>query len=523
MSDSSDTYRNPVLRGFNPDPTVLRVGDDFYLAASSFEYFPGIPIYHSRNLVDWRLVAHVLDRDSQLDLRGLDDSHGIWAPDLSYADGVFYLFATLRLNGSAPEAPGRLIRRQLVFTAGCPEGPWSDPSFIDVDGIDPSHFVDADGRRYMLLEPGMRLVPLSDDSLRAVGAPETIWPGTGERCPEGPRLLLKDGWYYAILAEGGTGYGHRISAARSRALRGPYEPSPYNPVMFQSDEASPIQRAGHGTLVETPAGEWWCLYLCGRPNGGRFTTLGRETALDPVRWTDDGWFTVNESRGPSLEQRRPAGLSAEAAEPAETVDRFAGPALALDWMWARNPRPGSWRILPGGGLELDASPVGLGSIHIDNMLLRRETELSYEARTLLRFGADNVREEAGLVCYAGFANWVSCCLSRREDGTPRGGEPAVRLVACRNGVREVLGQVPAGAGDMELRVVVEGQRRNFFCRPAGADPWTEVGTVEDARFLSGEAVTVGKAHTGTLVGLYATAGGTGRRSSARFDRFEYRA
>ncbi len=538
-------YRNPVIRGFNPDPSVVRVGEEFYLAASSFEYFPGIPLYRSRNLVDWTPIGHVVERDSQLDLRGIDDSHGIWAPDLSYHDGKFYVYATLRLNGLAKGAPGRLIRRQMAFVADRPEGPWSDPSFIDIDGIDPSHFVDDDGRRYLLLEPGVRIVPLSDDGLRAVGEPRTIWAGTGERCPEGPHLFKKDGRYYAILAEGGTGYGHRISVARSDSLYGPYEPSPYNPVMTQSDPSAPIQRAGHGKLVRTDAGEWWCLYLCGRPNGGQFTTLGRETALDPVEWTDDGWFTINRGRGPSTENRSPATPEAasDAAPASEMalapsgVDRFEGPRLALSWLWARNPVPGSWRLLPGGGLGLRAGNEALGSPHIENLLLRRETEFDYDASCILAFDPANKREEAGLAAYIGFANWISCCLTRRDDGSPRGREPSIRLCACVNGERRILADEPAvpaggqadadGSLQVELRISVKGQRREFFWRPAGNsgetadEAWRAAGTVEDARFLSGEAVVVGKAHTGTLVGLYATNGGTGRRSEARISAFSY--
>ncbi|HCM25537.1 MAG TPA: glycoside hydrolase family 43 protein, partial [Treponema sp.] len=303
---SPETYRNPVLRGFNPDPSIVRVGDWYYLATSSFQYFPAIPIYRSADLVEWEPIGHAIDRDEQLDLRGIEDSHGIWAPDLSFHDGRFHLFATLRLNGAAGEAPSRLIRRQMVMTAERAEGPWSDPVFIDIDGIDPSLFVDDDGSSWMLLEPGVRLFPLSADRTRVTGAGRTIWAGTGARCPEGPRMLKRNGWYYAMLAEGGTGYGHRINVARSRSLSGPYEECPRNPLLMQTDPAAPLQRAGHGQLVGTAADEWWCVYLCGRPNGGNFTTLGRETALDPVEWTEDGWFTINGGHGPSAVQRRPA-------------------------------------------------------------------------------------------------------------------------------------------------------------------------------------------------------------------------
>ncbi len=533
---SSLSYRNPIIRGFNPDPSVIRVGEHYYLATSSFHYFPAIPLYESQDLIHWRALGHVVTRDDQLDLRGLADSHGIWAPDLSYNDGVFYCIATLRLNGSASESTIRMIRRQTLFRALKPEGPWEGPQFIDIDGIDPSLFFDEDNRPYLCLEPGLRLIPLSAHSFTPIGPPETLWPGTGARCPEAPRLFKRGPWYYALLAEGGTGYGHRISAARAPYLRGPYEPSPYNPVLIQNDPASPIQRVGHGQFVEDLEGRWWCVYLCGRQNQGRYSTLGRETALDELSWTEDGWFLINGGGGPSLEAKSPSlqpqfmkSVDAKGAiagsDPNGThFDRFDAQTLSPAWCWLRNPRPNSW-FLSLGGLVLLAGNHSLDSIHIDNVLLRRETEFVYDAESLVSFEPDQDRAEAGLVCYLGVYDWIACGVSVKD------GAPIIRLSVSRSGMIQVLREIEApdearelGESWFRLRLSVRAQKRSFcvnVSNDASSAPFRQVGALDDCRFLSDEAVSIGKAHTGTMLGLYAVNGGTGCRLSALFREFRY--
>ncbi len=328
------TYKNPIRRGFFPDPSVIRVGDDYYMVNSSFQYFPAIPISHSRDLIHWEIIGHAITDSSYLDLSEIPDSHGIWAPDIEYINGTFYITATLRLSGEGKRG-NNVLRRQLIVSSKNPEGPYSSPSWIEVDDIDPSLFVDVDGTPYMVIAPACRLVELSPDLTRSVSEPKVAWGGTGERCSEGPHIFYKDGFYYAMVAEGGTGYGHGINVARSRNLFGPYEQSPYNPVMRQKDPASPIQRAGHGKLVQGSDGSWWCAYLCGRPNEGNYTTVGRETALDPVQWTDDGWFTINCGKGPSLEQKAPSLPQLRYVECDK--DDFNQNELNREWSFVRNP------------------------------------------------------------------------------------------------------------------------------------------------------------------------------------------
>ena len=220
---------------------------------------------------------------------GKKDAYSMWAPDCVEKDGQYYFY----FPDARAEGGGFAVG---VAVSDKPEGPYSKPVCLEVDDIDPSHFVDDDGKRYMIIAKAAKTVPLSEDSLSVAGDIKVAWDGTGERCSEGPHMLKKDGYYYAMVAEGGTGYGHGINMARSKELYGEYENSPYNPVMRQLDPTAPIQRAGHGKLVQDQNGQWWCYYLCGRPNQGNYTTIGRESALDPVQWTEDGWFTINNGK-----------------------------------------------------------------------------------------------------------------------------------------------------------------------------------------------------------------------------------
>ncbi|MBR1442528.1 MAG: family 43 glycosylhydrolase, partial [Firmicutes bacterium] len=360
-------YNNPVQRGFFPDPSVIRYGSDYYMVNSSFQYFPAIPISHSKDLVHWELVGHAISDPSYLDLSEILDSRGIWAPDISYHNGKFYIFATLRHNSEDKTVSP--MRSQLIMTADSPEGPYSKPVIIPLDDIDPSHFTDDDGRHYIVTAPGITITPLNDDCTQIAGETVQVWAGTGERCPEGPHILKKDGWYYAILAEGGTGYGHRINTARSRDLYGPYEPSPYNPVMKQNDPDEQIQRCGHGKIFQTQNGDWYCTYLCGRRNGGNYTTVGRETALDPVKWTKDGWFIINGGK-PSKEQLFP-DLEEKIYEK-QYFDDFDSDKLSLFWEWVRNPDEKNYSLTERKGyMRLYTSPYPMNDVHCKNILVRR--------------------------------------------------------------------------------------------------------------------------------------------------------
>lgn len=508
------TYSNPVVSGFFPDPSVIRVGEDYYMVNSTFQYFPAIVISHSRDLVHWEIIGHAITENEYLDLSEISDSHGIWAPDISYHEGTYYIFATLRQNnpGENEEWP---MRRQLMMKSHRPEGPYSKPVYLDVDSIDPSHFIDDDGTHYFAISPGVRIVKLKDDCTEITEGPVTIWPGTGRKAPEGPHILKKDGYYYAILAEGGTEYGHCITTARSRNLYGPYEPCPYNPVLVQTDPEAQIQRSGHGKLVQTPAGDWWMLYLCARPNEGNFSTLGRETALDPVQWTEDGWFVVNNQKGPSEIQTVPNLPEVKYEE--KYFDDFDSEQLALNWEFVRNPDPLAWSLKERPGFfRIWTGNYDLNAVQAKNTLLRREKHHQYTASVKLEFHPQQEGEQAGLTCYYGIHNHAKLFLTF-EEGLK------IKLVENRNKAVTCLGEVSGiRQTTVYLRIIVNKQVRDFLYSLDNIT-WHPVGRIEDARFLSDEGVLEGKHHTGTLVGVYANNGGNGNRIAADFDWFHYKA
>jgi xylan 1,4-beta-xylosidase len=506
-------YHNPVQRGFFPDPSVIRVGDDYYMVNSSFQYFPAIPISHSKDMVHWHLIGHAICDSDDLDLRDIPDSHGIWAPDIYYENGRFYIIATLRLNGDGKRG-NNVLRRQLLVSADEPQGPYTKPIWLEEDDIDPSLFRDEDGKLYMIIAPGVRAVPLSDDGSKIIGSSVTLWTGTGERCPEGPHLFRKNGWYYAVLAEGGTGYGHGINIARSRTMFGTYEPSPANPVLRQKDPHAVIQRAGHGKPIQASDGTWWMYYLCGRRNEGNYTTIGRETALDPIEFTADGWFTVNSGNGPSTEQKAPQ--LPVCAYPAKTRWEFDKPELDLEWEFVRNPDPSTYSLKERSGwLRIYTRDGQLSERRAKNTLVHREQELSYEAETKLEFMPTKNGEQAGLTCYYSTATYVRFSLCWEEGRK-------LQLVINRNHGEELIAQaVDIKESAIYLKVTTEGLKRTFSYSYDGL-VYETVGILENCIFLCDEGVPDDpKRHTGTLVGIYANNGGCGSRIPADFDFFSY--
>lgn len=514
-----DTYTNPVLPGFFPDPSVIRVGEDYYLVNSTFQYFPAIIISHSCDLVNWEIIGHAVTDPYALDLAHLDDSRGIWAPDISYHDGWFYIVASYRLNGIA--------QQHILMTSERPEGPYSQPAVVYEGGIDPSLFVDDDGSRYLLFNPGATLIRLNDECTRAIGKPVQIWEGTGRSSPEGPHLLKKDGYYYVILAEGGTGYGHCVTAARSTQLLGPYEACPHNPILTQTNPEARIQRAGHGKLVETQHGEWWIMYLCGRPLPGRYCTLGRETALDPVTWTADGWPVVNAGQGPSDVQRRP-DLPEIRSEQC-WFDDFDTPTLGRHWQFVRNPNDAFYSLTERPGyIRLWTLQYDLTTIHAKNTLVRREQHHCYTASTKLEFSPKTNGLQAGLVCYYDTLHHIRLSLVY-DNGLK------IRLWQTKAGEISVVGETPCASSPiLYFKVTVNREKRDFWWSTDSQD-WRLAGTVPDARFLSDEAggeyaatqtdvprMCRHKAFTGTMVGIYANNSESGVICPADFDWFEYK-
>jgi len=519
------TIHNPILRGFNPDPSILRVGADYYIATSTFEWFPGVQIHHSRDLVNWRLLTRPLDRVSQLNMAGHHASCGIWAPNLTWDDGVFYLVYTDVKTDAA------MIKdtHNYVVTAPASEGPWSEPTYLHSHGFDPSLYHE-DGRHWVLsMETdyrkgrsrfaGILIQEYLPAEHRLVGTPVKIFGGTSLGFTEGPNLYKKDGWYYLIVAEGGTSYGHAVTVARSRTLTGPYAADPAGPMLTsRRHPLDPLQKAGHGSIVEVPGAGWYIAHLCGRPipRKGR-CTLGRETALQQVFWTADGWPRVGPVAGRAAVTVPGPGLPAHPWPAAPIREDFDAPRLPLDFQTLRIPldsdalslteRPGFLRLK---GRE------SLGSRHIQALVARRQQAFRYRAATCVEFDPTYFKQSAGLICLYDHENFFYLKVGFDEN-LGRMVEIMTRISGTLDFPLANPVPIPA-AGRWVLAVAVDYDRLQFSHGPEGG-PLAPIGDVFDASILSDEYCREGK-FTGAFVGLCCQ-DLTGGRHHADFDWFEY--
>ncbi|MDR3688295.1 MAG: family 43 glycosylhydrolase [Fimbriimonas sp.] len=329
LTTTMSNLQNPIVRGFSPDPSVCRVNDDFYLVNSSFAYFPGVPIRHSRNLSDWELIGHCLTRPSQLPLVKIPIACGIYAPTLRYHAGKFYMITTNVAGGG-----------NFLVTATDIRGPWSEPVWIHVDSIDPSLFWDDDGTCYLTVNgASIRQAVIDPSTGKLLSELQPIWTGTGGRYPEGPHLFKRNGMYYLTVAEGGTEFGHMQTLARSAKPMGPFQPCPHNPILTHRSLVSPFQAIGHADFFDDGKGNWWAVCLGIRPKGYPEThCLGRETFLVPVKWGDDGWPVLGDSGRVPLALDLPVQRSA--VQPQYIV--FGSGGVPVDWSYLRNPRPQSY-------------------------------------------------------------------------------------------------------------------------------------------------------------------------------------
>lgn len=476
-------YRNPVCRGMHPDPSVVRVGEDYYMVNSSFIFFPCIPISHSRDLVHWRVIGYaVADAEwAEEHLGPLESGRGFWAPDISYHKGRFYICATLRLNDDAA-----CIQTQMVTSSERPEGPYDTPVIHPVRGIDPSIFTDDDGRRYMLLNRGARLMEISTAGTRCLSEPEMIWYGSSKHAPEGPHLLKKDGYYYCFLAEGGTGSGHMVTVARSKYLRGPYEDCPYNPILRQTDEAGALQCCGHGKPVSTPDGRWFMVYLCSRFLDGRWGMLGRETCLDELVWTPDGWPVIKGGRKPSTMAALPFG--------AENADEI-GPVDSADWMAPRSIDNTRIRVDTDGTIRIEGDGCDLSERDCRSLLVRWQPEFHFETEFEMFLpppddrGRRLANSEAGVTLYYDENTFIKFgAMDGQVFVKEYVGDGYVRQEAIQFDTDQTI--------SVRLKVVTEGLRRHFFLND------NLICSLDYVTCLCSEGFTGGKRFTGAACGVY---------------------
>lgn len=509
-------YRNPVLPGFHPDPSVVKVGDDFYLVTSTFSWFPGLPVFHSRDLVHWELIGHAIDRPGMVDLGGMRMvTDGLYAPAIAWHEGTFYIFNTcVRCGGN------------FYVTASNPAGPWSDPVWLDFEGIDPSLFVDGDGRGWLLNnglpEGGPRyeghraiwIQRFDFASGRLVGPRRMlvdggVHPEDNPIWAEGPHVYAHDGWYYLMPAEGGTADRHSQTIYRSRNPDGPYEPGPFNPILTQrdlpGDRPDRVEATGHADLVRLDDGSWWGVFLATRPFEDQLTLLGRETWLLPVRWVD-GWPRfLDRGEAVPMEAARPGLPEFAGADWSHWRERFDGPALSGEWIAMRNPSPAQWFALDRerGGLALVAGADAASSQGQPHFLGRRLRHPSAEYTARLAFAPEAEGDFAGLLAFASEENFLALGIELGGDGTRR---LAVRRRAGAdqgdNG--ELLAAQPLqGSGEVELKLAIDRGEAALAWRPAGGGAWRELAGGVDLRHMA--SVNSGL-FTGVTVGPYAVQG-----------------
>jgi alpha-N-arabinofuranosidase len=518
---SQNYYQNPILKGFYPDPSICRVGSDYYMVTSTFEYFPGVPIFHSKDLVNWKQIGHVLSRPSQLNLDSVRISGGIYAPTIRYHNGTFYMITTLI---------GMKQGGNFFVTAKSPAGPWSDPQWLPKEaiGIDPSLFFDDDGKVYytgnkkpinQAQETRYRQIWLQQVDLEKrtfVGERSIILEEGalhGAHNAEAPHIYKKDGYYYLVIAEGGTADNHAVTIFRSKNINGPYEGNKKNPILTHRHLGVnyPITATGHADFVDTQNGEWWMVLLGIRKYGGLHYNLGRETFLAKIEW-QDGWPIVNPGEGKVLAQQLKPNLPAFNITPENLRDDFSADTLYHYWNFLRTPRTDFWSLTKRKGfLRLQLAKAQVTELAAPSYVGRRQQDSSFVAETSLQFNPKKENELAGLVLM------MNGNFQYRLEKILHKGKSQVQLIKRFKGVDEVLNTIAVDKGEMVMGIQAKGQDLDFYIKQNGTKQ--NLATKADGRILS--VVNAG-GFTGVYIGLYASSKGIPSTNYADFDWFEYK-
>ena len=500
-------FTNPVIKGFNPDPSVCRVGDDYYLVTSSFQYFPGVPLYHSKDLINWEQIGHVLDRESQISLKNARSWGGIYAPTIRYHNGKFYMITT---NISS--------KGNFIVTTEDPRGDWSEPIWVDMPGIDPSLFWDDDGRCYYTgADGGAVFAEINPDTGKIIGEKKMIWYGSGGRNAEAPHIYKKDGWYYLVMAEGGTEFGHGVTIVRSRNVDGPYESAPHNPILThvgRNAQSNPIQCVGHGDIIQAHDDSWWIVALGVRTQCmmRQHHLLGRETFLAPVRWDTNAWPVVNGDGQlflsmdvPTLEQK-----PLPAKETEWEFDEVLGP----EWSYLRNPDMDRY-VIKDGRLRLYGTSIPLKSEEgSTTFVCYRQQDHNFAAETCLELTNAKKGDQAGLSLYMDTEAHYDIYLQKK------GGK---QFVTLRYSLGNMEHTEDFAVPSSKIHLKVSGNPDTYFLSwSADGQTWNEIGS-QKACYLSSET---NWGFTGIMIGLWAYSpekSGTVKPSdfSAAFDYFRY--
>lgn len=525
MNQPMVTYTNPVLPGFYPDPSVIRVGEDYYLAVSSFEYFPGLPIFHSRDLIHWQQIGHALHRTTQIDMSSRQSSQGIYAPTIRYHKGTFYLITT-DVYGIG----------NFYITAENPAGPWSDPIRIPYGNIDPSLMFDEDDKVYVTTQMGAdehsHIIQYEIDIAtgEALTEPVVVARGDGGVWTEGPHLYKIKGRYYLLCACGGTGSDHRSLVYRSDNPHGPFVMMPHPMLTHNQLKEHPIQNTGHAELIDDTEGNWWAMFLAVRPVDGQYSVLGRESFLAPVIWTEDGWPTIDNNEGTvqfemnvPLKSEGTAGSSSgstvylserqnwEYSGHSSWVEHFDAPFLSLRWTSMRtlledrislSERPGALALTGNSNSLRDNAPVVF--------LGARQQHHSMSVETVIEFAPVQEGEEAGLAIRLNEQSHAQIGVQYRA------GKRVVMAAAVDRGEYRLLAEHEIAASEHKLRITSDARSYRLMAELIPGE-WSTLAEVP-AISLSPER---NGGFTGVLAGVYATGNGQDCVTTAYVDYFKY--
>ncbi|HBE9445616.1 glycoside hydrolase [Clostridioides difficile] len=537
--------KNPILPGFNPDPCICRKGDDYYLVVSSFEWFPGIPVYHSKDLKNWELYTHILTDETKIDLKKLPSSKGIWAPCLTYCEeeDLFYIvFGIMNsMNARYFDVDNYLITSKDI------KGEWSEPVYLHSSGFDASIFHDDNGKKWISSldwetregyeKPGVIcLVEYCTEKKEIVGYPKRIWSGGTDRgCIEAPHITKRGDYYYIMCAEGGTGYGHGVTMGRSKNIWGPYEKDLMNPIVTSIpgdfyerhdpdhlklkyyNPESKLQKSGHGSYIETPSGEVYLVHLTSRPFVPELRcTLGRETAIQKMKWTEDNWLRMEDGSNLAKEYVSESKLEEHLVSSIPSFDDFDSNKLGLQYYAPRisplsfadvNSRTGYVRIR---GQE---SRTSLNRVSI---LARKLTSVYARITTKMEFYPEVHQHSAGLIMYYDNMNYINL----RKYYSETLGQSALSIIHLENGEKtEFLNtRIPIKDIPIYLRLYIKG-RKSYFEWSYDGEKYQRIGETFDTTKFSDEYCKYGE-FTGTFIGL-TCADRVKHKHYADFDFFEY--
>lgn len=492
---------NPILTGFSPDPSIIRAGEDYYIATSTFEWWPGVHLFHSRNLTDWEQIPSPLRRLSQLDLTGDPTSGGVWAPCLSYDGEYYYLVYT-----DVKTKKGRFYNtHNYVVSTKDIYGEWSDPVYLNSIGFDPSLFHDTDGKKYLINMvngfKGILVQEIEKDTFQLIGERKKVYDGSGIGCTEGPHMYHIGDWYYLIVAEGGTGYDHCVTMARAKSVWGPFETMPDNPVLTSDKtDMSALQKCGHADIVDTPEGDWYMVHLCSRPlKGQKWCTLGRETAIQKVRWDEDGWLRL-EGGGKFPKSEVECSIKDDIIEKQslDIIEDFDDENISTHFSSPRNSYYDFTDLQSRKGYLRLYGHESMNSLHKVSLLATRQRTFDVTVSTKMDFNPEHEQQMAGLTYMYDAMNFYLLAKTKTADGQ----DILVLLKSDGGVITDECEPVAVHEGkEIELRAeITEGQSVQFAYRYETTEEWQHIGEALSTELLTDEHC---RGFTGAHFGLYA--------------------